>query len=113
MVNRRTGAVLGDRLEKAERFGERLKGLLGRPRLEAGEGLILDRCASVHTCFMGFPIDLCFLDAAGRVVRTLVALPPWRAASAVGAVWVVELPAGTLVRTEVREGDVLEAVPCA
>jgi len=67
----------------------------------------------VHTCFMRFPIDLCFLDEAGRVLNLVEALPPWRAASAFGASSVLELPAGTLRRSEVLQGDVLEMRPPA
>ena len=75
--------------------------------------MLLEACASVHTCFMRFPIDLCFLDGGWRVLRVVEALPPWRSASALGASRVLELPAGSLAASGVREGDVLEARPCA
>ena len=113
----RSGSCLGDRVERAERFLPRLKGLLGHDRLGEGEGLLLEDCAAVHTWFMRFPIDLCFLGAGngtGReVVKVLEALGPWRAASAFGARAVLELPAGVLRKGDVREGDRLEVLPCA
>jgi uncharacterized protein len=67
-------------LHRAERFVDRLGGLLARPRLAAGEALLLRPCNSVHTCFMPYAIDVVFLDRQGRVLRTVVALRPWRAA---------------------------------
>ena len=117
MTDLRNGRCLGDQVERADRFLPRLKGLLGRTGLGEGEGLLLADCASVHTCFMCFPIDLCFLGAesgAGQeVLRTVEALVPWRAASAVGARTVLELPAGVLRKADVREGDRLEVSSCA
>ena len=113
VTDARNGRCLGDRVETADRFLPRLKGLLGRSGLAGGEGLLLEDCAAVHTCFMRFPIDLCFLNAGREVVRTVEALGPWRAVSAVGASSVLELPAGTLGKGDVREGDRLELAPCA
>ena len=106
-VSRPGGERLGDRIEVAGSFLSRLKGLLGRAGLSKGEGLLLDPCASVHTCFMRFPIDLCFLDGEWRVLKAVQGLTPWRWASALGAARVLELPAGTLARAGVREGEVL------
>ena len=108
----RSGLCLGDRVEKADRFLPRLKGLLGRAGLAEGEGLLLEDCASVHTCFMRFSIDLCFLGAGDEVVRVVEALGPWRAASAVGARRVLELPAGAVRRADLRQGDVQEVSAC-
>ena len=55
--------------------------LLGLSHLrldEAGPGLLLPRCASVHTFGMRFPLDLVFLDRAGRPVSFRRAVPPRR-----------------------------------
>ena len=113
VTDARNGRCLGDRVETADRFLPRLKGLLGRSGLAGGEGLLLEDCAAVHTCFMRFPIDLCFLGVGGEVLKTVEALGPWKAASGVGARATLELPAGTLRRTGVLEGDRLEIQPCA
>ncbi len=113
MVDVRNQRCLGDRVERADRFLPRLQGLLGRQGLGEGEGLILEDCASVHTWFMRFPIDLCFLGAGHEVLRTLENLGPWRMASALGARAVLELPAGRIRDCEIREGDRLEVLACA
>ena len=46
----------------------RLLGLAWLPRERAGSGLLLPRCASVHTFGMRFALDLFFLDAEERVL---------------------------------------------
>jgi uncharacterized membrane protein (UPF0127 family) len=107
--NGRTGAVLAERVERASTPFARLRGLLGRRALGDGEALVIDPCASIHTFFMRFPIDAAFLSRDLAVVRTLIGLRPWRATRFHRrAAMVVELPAGTLARTQTREGDVLE-----
>jgi uncharacterized protein len=106
LVNRRTGAVLAHRVERAASFGRRLRGLLGRRSFGEGEALWLEPCNGIHTFFMRFPIDALFLDADRRIVRAIASMAPWRSIrSSRLAVQVVELPAGTLDRTGTREGD--------
>jgi uncharacterized protein len=108
IVNRRTGGVLARDVDRATSFWRRLRGLLGRPALREGEALAIDPCSAIHTWFLPYEIDAVFLDRDFRVVRTFQSLPPYRSARARGrAVQVVELPAGTLLRTGTREGDEL------
>jgi uncharacterized membrane protein (UPF0127 family) len=57
---------------------ERMAGLLGRRALPAGQGLLIVPCGAVHTVGMRFPLDLVFLDAAGRVLRSVPGVPPGR-----------------------------------
>jgi uncharacterized protein len=87
----------------------RLKGLLGRRELPAGEGLLLRPASSVHTFFMRFPIDVVFLDRELRVLGLATNLKPWRAAARRGARAVLELPAGECDRRGIRPGDRLQA----
>ena len=95
----------------ADSFASRLRGLLGRRGLEAGEGLLIPRTSSVHTHFMRFAIDVVFVDAQGRVAKVVRDLRPWRFAGARGAEDVLELPAGHCDRVGLREGAVLVAAP--
>ncbi len=49
---------------------------------------------------MAYPIDVAFLDAEGRVVRSISRLDPWRfGLGGRDAVHTLELPAGRLART--------------
>jgi uncharacterized protein len=56
--------------------------------------------------FMRFPIDVVFLDRAGRVVRAVPDLRPWvLAVAGRGAKEVVELRAGTIAESGTQAGD--------
>lgn len=74
----------------------RLRGLLGRAPLAAGEGLLLEPCDGVHTCWMRYPIDVLFLDRNRRVLGWRECVPPWRACRQGGARSTLELHAGGL-----------------
>jgi uncharacterized protein len=71
----------------------RLLGLAGLDREAAGEGLLIPRCASVHTFGMRFHLDLVFLDREGQPIDVRLAVAPRRLAWHRGAAAVLELPA--------------------
>jgi uncharacterized protein len=85
--------VLGLVFPEARGFRARLLGLAGLERGAAGPGLLIPRCASVHTVGMRFDLDLVFLDAAGEPLQVRLAVPPRRLARCQGAAAVLELPA--------------------
>lgn len=91
----------------ADRFLSRLAGLLFAPPLRPGAGLLIVPCASVHTAFMTYPIDVVFLDRAGRIRKIVPHLKPWRAAACAGAYQTLELAAGEAARLELAVGDSL------
>jgi uncharacterized protein len=95
-------------LSVADTATSRMKGLLGRSSLPAGEGLLLRPAGSVHTAFMQFPIDVVFLDAQMKVLRVEANLRPWRLAAERGAKAVIELPAGTAEGMGLAVGMTLE-----
>jgi uncharacterized membrane protein (UPF0127 family) len=71
--------------------------LLGLARLElpeAGPGLLIPRCASVHTFGMRFELDLIFLDAEDRAMAVRLAVPPRRLVWERGSAAVLEVPSG-------------------
>jgi hypothetical protein len=83
--------------EVADSAQSRTKGLLGRDRLPAGQGLILEPCRLIHTFMMRFAIDVVFYDRGRRVTRAVANVRPsrfawggWRARTT------LELPAGAL-----------------
>jgi uncharacterized membrane protein (UPF0127 family) len=75
-------------------FRARLLGLALLGVEEAGAGLLIPRCRSVHTFGMRFALDLVFLDGDGAVISIRRAVPPRRLAGFRGATAVLELPAG-------------------
>ena len=103
------GRVVCEHLLVAARPLRRMRGLLGRASLPAGEGILLRPAGSVHTFFMRFPIDVVFLDKEDRVVGIEPSVPPWRTAGRRGAKAVLELAAGECDRRGVRVGDRLLA----
>ena len=104
------GTVVCERCLLAETPLARMRGLLGRSSLPAGEGLLLRPAASIHMAFMRFPIDAVFLDSTDRVVKVVAELKPWRMAGCRGARAVLELPAGEASRRGLVPGMSLTQV---
>lgn len=66
------------RVEVAATLFDRMRGLIGRPSLPAGHGLLIEACGSIHTLGMRFPIDVIFLDRAWQVRRVVRQVRPGR-----------------------------------
>ena len=81
-------------VHEARTWRSRLLGLAGLRDLPPGLGLRLPRTRSVHTVGMRFALDLIWLDAAGTVVRTDRAVPPWRVRGCRRARSVIETRSG-------------------
>jgi uncharacterized protein len=113
-INRARGTVLCARLEKAVGVAGKGRGLLGRDRLEAGQGMLfeagrLQAFMWMHMFFMRFPIDIVFLDRNDRVLKIDHELRPWRVSSiAFGARRALELAAGAAVAARTEVGDQIE-----
>lgn len=112
IINTTKNTVLAERAEIADTFWLRLKGLLGKSRLEPEAGLILDPCNSIHTFFMRFPIDAAFIDSKSRIVKAYHSLPAWRSSAIfLSSLFCVELPAGTLLNSSTESGDYIQIIP--
>jgi uncharacterized membrane protein (UPF0127 family) len=107
ILNRTRGTVLCERAEIADRPLRRMRGLLGRDALPAGDGLLLQPAPSIHSAFMRFEFDAVFLDRDLQVLKVSDRVPPWRARSARGARSVLELAAGEAERRGLEVGDQL------
>ncbi len=105
-------------VDVADSYFARLRGLIGRKPLAAGEGLYFPGTNSIHMLFMRFAIDCVFVrpDAGGGDVHEVVDvrsdLRPWT-----GVVWFVrrakgaiELGAGSAAQAGVHVGDRLRLV---
>jgi len=84
--------AVGDAYPAAVTRRARLLGLAFLDRDEAGPGLLIPRCRSVHTFGMRFDLDLAFLGEDGSPVATRRAVPPRRLAFERGARAVLETP---------------------
>lgn len=106
IINHTQNTVLAEKATCADTFFSRMRGLLGRKSLSAGEALVITRCNSIHMFFMQFPIDVIFIDKENIVVGLLKKIQPntlspifWSSSKA------VELPAGTLEFTRTSSKD--------
>ena len=84
--------VAGREVPVAVGFRARLMGLALLDREAAGSGLLIPRCAAVHTFGMRFALDVLFLDEQDEVLERLL-VPPRHFAAHGGARAILELPA--------------------
>lgn len=114
ILNTTRRSVLGTRILVAETWWGRLRGFLGRPAPDPGQGLMLIPCRGVHMYWMKFPLDVVFLDPSGIVVRTYPGLEPGaRTPYHREAEYAIELPVGTLEATGTQVGDKIVWLPAA
>lgn len=108
LVNANKKTLVSDRCHFANTVLKRMVGLLNRRAMTEGDGLLIDRCYGIHTIGMRFPIDVLFLDKDLRVIRVVNALPPFRTCAVKKAVYVLELPVGSIERTRTEPGDQIQ-----
>jgi uncharacterized membrane protein (UPF0127 family) len=108
LVNATKKTVVSDRCRFANTVLKRMVGLLNRPTLASGEGLLLDRCYGIHTIGMRFGIDVLFLDKELRVMRAVPSLPSFRICIVRQAVYVLELPVGAIQASRSEAGDQIQ-----
>src|SRR5690606_17231162 len=85
---------------RADTVLTRARGLLGRPALQADQGLAIVPCHSIHTFGMKYPLDVVFIDSTDRIIKLYHNLPRWRMAMAPRATWTLELYAGEIARLD-------------
>jgi uncharacterized membrane protein (UPF0127 family) len=84
-------------------------GLLTRAGLEEGEALLILECAAIHMIGMRFAIDVVFLDADRKVLKTVADVRPWTPlVSCGGADSALELPTGVIAKSGTQTGDQLQ-----
>lgn len=94
----------------ANSFDERVKGLMFTSEKDAGEGMLIEPCNSIHTFFMQFSLDVAFLNKKNEIVRIIRDIRPWRMTWIIwGARKVLEVPAGKLP-TDLNVGDQIKVV---
>jgi uncharacterized protein len=84
--------ALGREVPVAASARTRLLGLAGLTRAGAGPGLLIPRCAAVHTFGMRFALDLYFLDREGEPLALAPGVPGRRFVRHRGAAAVLEIP---------------------
>lgn len=108
VMNVTRGSVLGARVEVADRWWLRLRGLHGRPALVPGEGLLSLPCSRVRLRGTRRAVDVALLAGDGEVVAVYHSLPPGGVTNRYSrARCALLLPAGMLRGSGTREGDVV------
>ena len=110
LLNTNTGKYLAGYSFYARNPLIRLTGMICR-RFVCGkfDALIFDKCSSVHTCFMRFPLDLVFIDRENKVVSVHRRVCPWKFVfGGKGAAAVIELPPGAIDFSGTEKGDIIE-----
>jgi uncharacterized membrane protein (UPF0127 family) len=107
VVNLTRGNVVAERGLIADRPRERMRGLLGRDSLPAGEALLLQPAPSIHTARMRFAIDVVFLDRNLQVLKVVERMRPWRTTSCRRSRTTLELAAGEIATRGLATGDQL------
>lgn len=85
----------------------RMRGLLARPPLRRGQGMLIKPCNMIHTVGMGYPIDVVFLRRDGLVLKVAHQVMPRRLRGHWRAHCVLELAAGEAWRCAIAPGLVL------
>jgi len=107
--NLKSGKELSNNVIVSDDLFKRMRGLLGKRELPAGEALWIKPCMSIHTFFMKFPIDVVFLDKRNSVIATMKNMQPNRMTRLYPkAASVLELPAGTIDETSTEVGDKID-----
>ncbi|MFZ5942662.1 MAG: DUF192 domain-containing protein [Bacillota bacterium] len=105
--NLRNNKIIGDKIELADTFYLRLKGLLGYTGLGQGEGMLLTPCSSIHCIGMKFTIDVIFVDIDKKVIWLRENMQPGTKETKLDSVHVLELAAGEVAKQDILMGDTL------
>ena len=109
MCRQSDGAVVIPSVIVCRSMVARMRGLLGRADLPAGQGMLISPCRSIHTVMMQFTIDVIFLTRAGVVCRIVRNVRPQRfALGGSGAHSALEVQSGWLDESSLQCGDMLE-----
>jgi hypothetical protein len=89
-------------------FHDRARGLIARD-FQNFDAMVFNNCSSIHTMFMSMNIDVLFVDRNNKICGLRKNLNPWVPyVRAPGAVSVIELPVGTIERSNTEKNDVVD-----
>jgi uncharacterized membrane protein (UPF0127 family) len=107
-IDSQSSIILFTEVWLAKNYCQRLRGLLGRPKLSERQGLMLQPCNQVHTMGMRYAIDIIFLDGQGVIVNLIHSLKPLRQARGRGAIYTLEVASGMAKKNQLNIGDQLQ-----
>ncbi|MGI6225737.1 MAG: DUF192 domain-containing protein [Peptococcales bacterium] len=107
VINVTNGIIIGDKIELADTYFARLKGLLGRDGLAKGQGMVLVPCNAIHCIGMKFAIDAIFLNRQKQVIYIRENMAPGTKAAHKAAYYVLEVASGIAQEKNIQIGDIL------
>ncbi|MFT6389118.1 MAG: uncharacterized membrane protein (UPF0127 family) [Cellvibrionaceae bacterium] len=94
-------------LFSTENLFERTGGLLKFPPLNLNQGLLINKCNSIHTFGMKYSLDVVYLSRHLKVVKLVENIKPTRMSLCFGAEHTLEMIAGEINRLGIKEGMTL------
>lgn len=104
VIIERTGTELAASIAEAGGFLGSFMGLMFKPTLPDGTGMIFRPAMGIHTLFMRFAIDLVYLDKDDAVKKIRPAVAPWRL-DFTSAAACIELNAAAAAAAGLQKGD--------
>lgn len=107
IVNASRSTSIASSARAARSMLARARGLMFVGDLPQNSGLLIDPCSSIHMFFMRIPLDVLYVDRNDVVVRAQRGIRPWRIGPlhTRSAAYVIELPVGTIERSQTQVGD--------
>jgi len=84
LIHQKTNQVLAEQILFSHSFFKRVRGLLGYKALPPKQVMWIKPCASIHTFFMKFPIDVIFADENLYVKKVCKNVAPWTIVNSLG-----------------------------
>ncbi len=102
--NLTTQKPIAREIKLANTFFSRLKGLLGTEPLNFQEGLLISPCQQIHTHFMGYSVDVIFLNKNLQVIDIVYEMKPWKISKFYrSAYYVLELQVGKASKINISD----------
>lgn len=107
-VLRKNGKTVLNKIEIADNFFTRFRGLMFRKSIPADYGLLIKPCNQIHMFNMRFPLDVVYISANKKIVKIEKNVQPGVVCKTVkNAKSVLEINSGTADEAGLSEGDEL------
>jgi uncharacterized membrane protein (UPF0127 family) len=90
-----------------ENVFERTAGLLKFPPLNLNQGLLINKCNSIHTFGMKYSLDIVYLSRHLKVIKIVENIKPTRMSLCFGAKHTLEMLTGEVNRLGIKKGMTL------
>lgn len=112
MLLKSNGKIIASDVEFAQSFLSQTLGLMFRKNIQNDYALVFEmrkpKRVSLHMLFVGFPIDVLFLDESKTITKT-AQLSPWtgRVSSGEKVKYIIEMSDGTISKNDLVVGEQL------